>query len=175
MPRLTEALVLRPTSEQARWLDAAPSLHEARRDWVGTLLIAVCAFLCMRFLHAGPITALMVAIVSLAASGTAFAPRVRHALVAHAARQLRKRSLTGLGLQPRVFQSAAWGHGLTCIGLSAIVVGYNVLALSVLLAWVGSALELYVPAWPALAVWSIAGGWPALIVGERWLLRSLER
>lgn len=175
MPRLTEALILRPTPEQARWLAAAPSLDVARRDWVSTLLIAVCAFMCVRFVHAGSITALMVAVLVLAASATAFAPRVRHALVAHAARQLRKRSLTDCGLQTNVLQHAAWGYALACVGLIAIVVGYNVLAVSVLMVWAGTALELYLPAWPTIATWSIAVGWPALIAGERRLLRSLEQ
>lgn len=175
MPRLTEALVLRPTPEQTRWLGAAPPLHEARRDWVGTLLIPVCAFMCARFVHAGPITALMVAMVVLAASASAFAPRVRHALVAHTARQLRKRSLADAGLQAGAFRLAVSGYALACVGLGAILVGYNLIALSVLMVWGGTALELYLSAWPTIAVWSIALGWPALIIGERWLLRSLDR
>ena len=68
MKSLTKALVLHPSDQEAAWLGRATALHIARRDWIGTLLIALTAFVAMRVMHAGPIRSLMVAIVALAAA-----------------------------------------------------------------------------------------------------------
>lgn len=175
MKSLTPSLVLHPSDQEAAWLARAPALHIAQRDWVGTLLIALTAFVAMRVMHAGPIRSFMVAIVVLAAAASTYAPRVSQALCAHAVARLRGMFFLNAAMGEHRLRKAAMAYTVACAGLWAVVVGYNVLALSVVAALLDRPLEALFPLWPTTVFALLGMGWPALLLGEKLLLRALDR
>ena len=175
MKSLTKALVLHPSDQEAAWLGRATALHIARRDWIGTFLIALTAFVAMRVMHAGLIRSFMVAIVVLAAAASTYAPRVPQALCAYAVARLRGMFFLNAAMGEHRLRKAAMAYTVACAGLWAVVVGYNVLALSVVAALLERPLEALFPAWPTVALVLLGVGWPALLLGEEFLLRALDR
>lgn len=174
MKYLKESLILRPSEEELRLLDTAAPLSKARRDWLSTLLGAAAVYVLLRRFHLGEISSLMIAIILLAALATCLAPRLVQAFCAHAVRRMRMHYLAETTAAVTRLRQVRQAYGAVLASLAAILLGYNVLALSAMLAFAGTPLELTISFWPALVWWSIPSGWIGLLLGERWLLRSLE-
>lgn len=171
---LTKDLVHRPSSKQARWLADAVPLPAARDAWMSTLLLWCAVFFLMSLMGADSILSLMVAILALAAAATSLAPRTYQSICAHATLQLRARSTDRADEQDLRFRRVATGYFVACLGLLAIIASYNLLSFSILMAWSGHPLEMIFPQWDFLSTRLLFGGWPALVLGEYWLLQSLK-
>lgn len=175
MTRLTESLVLRPTAEQAKRLASAVSLERARAQWVCTLLIAVTSFVALRQLHIGPIRSLMGSVSIVAALATSLAPRMCRAFLTQGVLTLRAAFLRDAIQGRRKLIQVAAAYRLLIVGIWSSVAGYNLLALSILLAHSTRPLESFFPAWPSTVALLIAAGWAGLLIGERRFLRELAR
>lgn len=172
---LSRNLVANPTPDQTRWLAQALRLPDARQAWVISHLLYPCVFVALRLSHAaGPITSMMIAILALTACVTSLAPLLYRALCSHAAKQLRTSSTDEEMHLVRRHGRAVPAFLLTCLGLCCVIAGYNLLSLSILTLKSGHPLETIFPQWAYVAIRLIIGGWVALVVGERWLLRSLK-
>ncbi len=172
---LSRNLVANPTPDQTRWLAHALRLPYARQAWVISHLLYPCVFVALRLSHAaGPITSMMIAILALTACVTSLAPLLYRALCSHAAKQLRASITDDEKALTRRHGRAAPAFLLACLGLCCVIAGYNLLSLSILTLKSGHPLETIFPQWAYVAIRLIIGGWVALMVGERWLLRSLK-
>ena len=172
---LSRNLIANPTPDQARWLASALRLPDARQAWVISHLLYPCVLVVLRLSHAaGPITSMMIAILALTACVTSLAPLLYRALCSHAAKQLRVSITDGEKALIRKHGRTAPAFLLACLGLCCVIAGYNLLSLSILTLTSGHPLETIFPQWAHVAIRLIVGGWVALVVGERWLLRSLK-
>lgn len=171
---LTPRLVSRPSPTQARWLAGAMPLPDARWGWLSSHLVFIGVFVALRLSRTGPILSVMVAILMVTACATSLAPQFYRSLCAYSALRLRASIPDGEAAVSSKHRRAAVGFFVAVLGLGCVIAGYNLLSLSILIHSSRYPLEWFLPQWPYVVTRLIAGGWIALILGERWLLWSLR-
>lgn len=171
---LTPRLVNHPSPAQARWLAAAMPLSDARWGWLSSHLLFIGVFAVLRLSRTGPILSVMVAILVVTACATSLAPQFYRSLCAYSALRLRASIPDGEAAVSSKHRRAAVGFFVAVLGLGCVIAGYNLLSLSILIHSSRYPLEWFLPQWPYVVTRLIAGGWIALILGERWLLWSLR-
>ena len=171
---LTPSLVSHPSPTQARWLAAAMPLPDARWGWLSSHLVFLGVFVALRLSRTGPILSVMVAILMVTACATSLAPQFYRSLCAYSALRLRASIPDGEAAVSSRHRRAALGFFIAALGLGCVVAGYNLISVSILIHSSRYPLEWFFPQWPYVVTRLIAGGWIALILGERWLLWSLR-
>ena len=171
---LTPSLVSHPSPTQARWLAAAMPLPDARWGWLSSHLVFLGVFVALRLSRTGPILSVMVAILMVTACATSLAPQFYRSLCAYSALRLRASIPDGEAAVSSKHRRAAVGFFVAVLGLGCVIAGYNLMSLSILIHSSRYPLEWFFPQWPYVVTRLIAGGWIALILGERWLLWSLR-
>ena len=171
---LTPRLVSHPSPTQARWLAAAIPLSDARWGWLSSHLLFIGVFAVLRLNRTGPILSVMVAILVVTACATSLAPLLYRSLCAHSALRLRASIADGEAALSGKHRRAAVGFFIAVLGLGCVIAGYNLMSLSILIHSSKYPLEWFFPQWAYVGTRLIAGGWIALILGERWLLWSLR-
>lgn len=171
---LTSRLVSHPSPAQARWLAAAIPLSDARWAWLSCHLLFIGVFVALRLSRTGPILSMMVAILVVTACATSLAPQFYRSLCAYSALRLRASIPDGEAAVSSRHRRAALGFFIAALGLGCVVAGYNLISVSILIHSSRYPLEWFFPQWPYVVTRLIAGGWIALILGERWLLWSLR-